>query len=208
MSQKNVDLADELERLLDGTTDAPWKWDKLRSGGGAPVIVGPHWGGRQSERVVCKVLFDPGSEDPQVHQNARLIVALRNLVPQIIAALRLTPDNGGVKSKALEDIAAERQRHFDVEGWTPEHDDEHKRGELAGAAACYILNNLSIDNTWLQSSVKQMVRELWPWAKSWWKPKDKRSDLVRAGSLIVAEIERLDRAALKSEARKEGSETC
>ena len=34
---------------------------------------------------------------------------------------------------------------------------------------------------------------LWPWAAEWWKPKDCRRNLVRAGALILAEIERLDR---------------
>ena len=31
------------------------------------------------------------------------------------------------------------------------------------------------------------------WDSEWWKPKDRRRDLIRAGALIVAEIERLDR---------------
>ena len=30
----------------------------------------------------------------------------------------------------------------------------------------------------------------WPWALNWWKPKDRRRDLIRAGALIVAELER------------------
>lgn len=34
----------------------------------------------------------------------------------------------------------------------------------------------------------------WPWDKSWWKPKGARRDLIRAAALIVAEIERIDRA--------------
>ena len=34
-------------------------------------------------------------------------------------------------------IARERQRQIEREGWTPEHDDEHTRGELVGAAMCY-----------------------------------------------------------------------
>lgn len=33
----------------------------------------------------------------------------------------------------------------------------------------------------------------WPWSREWWKPKNPRRDLVKAGALIVAEIERLDR---------------
>lgn len=39
---------------------------------------------------------------------------------------------------AILDVIAERQRQQSVEGWTPEHDDEHGRGEMAMAAVCYI----------------------------------------------------------------------
>lgn len=35
---------------------------------------------------------------------------------------------------ALEDIAAERRRQIEVEGWAPEHDDLHRDGVLARAA--------------------------------------------------------------------------
>lgn len=37
------------------------------------------------------------------------------------------------------------------------------------------------------------VPPTWPWGAEWWKPKEPRRDLVRAGALIIAEIERLDR---------------
>lgn len=91
-------------------------------------------------------------------------------------------------SKALEDIAAERRRQIEAEGWTPEHDDEHQAGQLADAAACYALYNFP-----------RVIRtRFWPWAQEWWKPKDFRRDLVKAGALIVAEIERMDRAAANS----------
>jgi hypothetical protein len=84
---------------------------------------------------------------------------------------------------AVEDIALERKRQVTVEGWTPEHDDEHAGGELASAAAAYALHSRSGagPHGW------------WPWSGEWWKPKGRRRDLVRAGALIVAEIERLDR---------------
>ncbi|MCR4231902.1 ead/Ea22-like family protein, partial [Escherichia coli] len=39
---------------------------------------------------------------------------------------------------AILDVIAERQRQQSVEGWMPEHDDEHCNGELAMAAVCYI----------------------------------------------------------------------
>jgi hypothetical protein len=35
----------------------------------------------------------------------------------------------------------------------------------------------------------------WPWPESWWKPTGDRRNLVKAGALILAEIERIDRAA-------------
>lgn len=87
----------------------------------------------------------------------------------------------------IESIAAERRRQIEVEGWTPEHDDEHDSGEMAAAASCYSI----------AAFYKPYERfpVFWPWGKSWWKPKDRRSNLVRAGALIAAEIDRLDRSA-------------
>jgi hypothetical protein len=83
-------------------------------------------------------------------------------------------------SNALKDIEAERRRQIEAEGWTPEHDDEHSSGELADAAACYARG--------------RQMSSVWPWADEWWKPGTRRRELVKAGALIVAEIERLDRA--------------
>jgi len=40
---------------------------------------------------------------------------------------------------------------------------------------------------------------LWPWSPMWWRPTTQRRDLVKAGALIMAEIERIDRAAAQSQ---------
>lgn len=88
----------------------------------------------------------------------------------------------------IDEIAAERRRQVEVEGWTAEHDDQHIEGQLAGAAACYCLGSVS---HWAGSMA---IKSLWPWSPAWWKPKDRRRDLVRAAALLIAEIERLDRA--------------
>ena len=90
---------------------------------------------------------------------------------------------------ALADIAKERQRQREVEGWTPEHDDAHVSAELAMAGACYAL--ASFLNT--EHALNTTFTRYWPWDRKWWKPKTPRKNLVRAGALIVAEIERLDR---------------
>lgn len=99
-------------------------------------------------------------------------------------------------SEAIADIAAERRRQIEVEGWTPEHDDEHERAEMACAAACYALSGTSADEAIYIHGRWKDIRDLfWPWSRDWWKPKDRRRNLVKAGALIVAEIERLDRLA-------------
>ncbi|MBS9720203.1 hypothetical protein JYU29_05815 [Tianweitania sp. BSSL-BM11] len=103
-------------------------------------------------------------------------------------------------SKALLDIAAERQRQQAVEGWTPEHDDTHEGGQLSAAAATYAYGASLSDErrasiTGIFSIRNNMLaNDLWPWEHSFWKPTDRRRDLVKAGALIAADIERLDRA--------------
>lgn len=88
---------------------------------------------------------------------------------------------------ALADIAAERRRQIEEEGWTPEHDDQHDNRMLSAAAACYALH-------WMTEAGNPFF--FWPWDESWWKPStDPRRNWVKAGALIVAEIERHDRAA-------------
>lgn len=107
-----------------------------------------------------------------------------------------------LSQQAIDDVVAERQRQINQEGWSASHDDEHEPGELAAAAANYALNascQLSpYDGT---SCERPPIEHAWPeWLadppRPWtWKPKDARRDLVRAAALIIAEIERFDRAA-------------
>lgn len=104
-------------------------------------------------------------------------------------------------------IAAERQRQIEQEGWTPEHDDGHILGEMAAAGASYAL----LGTRWKDASIlgAPLIRSiLWPWGAEWFKPTeypdppytpnvfiDKRvRDLVKAGALIAAEIDRLQRS--------------
>ncbi|MEJ0095151.1 MAG: hypothetical protein WDN46_17560 [Methylocella sp.] len=99
---------------------------------------------------------------------------------------------------AARDVIAERKRQVEVEGWTPEHDNLLRKGELALAAAAYAFATTDSDK-----SRSAGLRPLWwPWSLSWWKPTTRRRDLVKAGALILAEIERLDRAALQASKEK------
>lgn len=87
---------------------------------------------------------------------------------------------------AAVDVLAERQRQVAAEGWTASHDDEYQNSELADAAACYAIH---AHNQGFSTPAH------WPWPPTWWKQTNPRRDLVKAGALILAEIERIDRAA-------------
>lgn len=104
-------------------------------------------------------------------------------------------------TKAARDVLAERLRQVTEEGWTAEHDDRHDSGEIAIAAACYAIHGVGGDvSMWPRAAKLGLWGALrWPWDWSWWKPKDRRRDLVRAGALIIAEIERLDRISTGQE---------
>lgn len=104
-------------------------------------------------------------------------------------------------SRAELDVAAERQRQINSEGWDTEHDDEHDGGDLACAAAAYALCAGDVLNPQSQGDGEYITDPpvMWPWSGAWWKPKDARRNLVKAGALILAEIERMDRAAAHQE---------
>ena len=109
-------------------------------------------------------------------------------------------------SQAVHDVIDERLRQQNKEGWTPEHDDTHARGELARAAAQYVIlsawpdeaerkvfegeNYMSVP---FSASHLSGGMPIWPFSPEWLKPTTRRHDLVKAGALILAEIERLDR---------------
>lgn len=100
----------------------------------------------------------------------------------------------------IEIITEERQRQIDVEKWTSEHDDEHENAELTKAAIVYadyagILVEIEGEFSRIK---KDYLPDLWPWDKKWWKPSnDPIRNLAKAGALIAAEIDRLQRSKEK-----------
>jgi hypothetical protein len=100
------------------------------------------------------------------------------------------------ETDAARDLLAERKRQVEKEGWTPSHDDAHDRGELAAAAGCYALG-ACLPTHEVDGPGSYVIPSFWPWDGEWWKSSTRRRDLIKAGALILAEIERLDRAALQ-----------
>jgi hypothetical protein len=94
------------------------------------------------------------------------------------------PEKSGITlSRAAQDVVLERQRQVSA----LYRDDGYTRGELAMASSvCARL-----------AGQADTMSTGWPWAPDTFKPSaDRRRDLVKAGALILAEIERLDRQGL------------
>jgi hypothetical protein len=112
-------------------------------------------------------------------------------------------------------IQEERRQQLTREGYTPEHDDKHVIGELLSAANCYtvagdcLANGAVLMGSGYLETPENLVQEIldnkfgnavaWPWEKDCLKiSPDSIRNLVKAGALIAAEIDRLKRL----EARK------
>lgn len=97
--------------------------------------------------------------------------------------------------RALALIRTERERQIAVEGYSRKHDDVHDGGALACAAAAYALRSAA-DPPYPNESV--MAEHAWPWGADDFQEtvrgKSPLRQLVIAGALIVAEIERRRRA--------------
>lgn len=116
---------------------------------------------------------------------------LRDRAPEVQAEAARVDDalDSDALGDAARDVIAERQRQMSVEGWTPEHDDEHADRELALAAIVYTESAVGYHAS---------CPDTWPWSPKWFKPTTPRRDLVKAAALILAEIERIDRVASSS----------
>lgn len=105
------------------------------------------------------------------------------------------PPLGGVATAAARDVLAERLRQVSVEDWTPEHDDAHPSGEIAAFAALYAMPPAA--RSWPAADTGYGDTFGAALCPDDWQPKfgDRRRELVKAGALLLAEIERLDRAS-------------
>lgn len=116
-------------------------------------------------------------------------------------ALRFGPLHARIA--AAEGVLTERKRQIETEGWTAEHDDEHRDDQLVTAALSYAIAGMCADDDGATDfAVKPPA--MWPWSEARWKPKNRRRDLERAAALLLAEIERLDRAAARAATGTQG----
>ena len=93
-------------------------------------------------------------------------------------------------------IENERMRQVLQEGYDAEHDSAHIHGELAHAGAAYAFYS-GCQTKFNDASYENDAPVIWPWSNSDWRPSDNPvRNLVKAGALIAAEIDRLLRNPL------------
>lgn len=89
-------------------------------------------------------------------------------------------------------MLVERERQVGAEGYDTAHDDGHCDGELFAVATLYwqLATGVTLP---MHEVLGERIPVGFPWDPEWWKPKNPRRDLERAGALCLAEIERLKR---------------
>lgn len=155
-------------------------WDKRQSnsgGGSSNKPVEPDPASTEDEEETAELF--PGTDAAATVSAAPVppaAVMRDHLAAQ--AQAREHPTNA-----ALRLIAEERRRQVESEGYSPDQDDEQNEdGEMALAAAAYAASAAGDPDCAL----------FWPggWDPHMFKPAGETRDLVRAGALIVAELER------------------
>lgn len=121
---------------------------------------------------------------------------------RVETALMQLPIGFRRREEILGEIGEERSRQIAVEGYVFDDDDAHDRGELALMAASYAVKTVAggTANNAMRIALQRRAAELWPFLSGPKSHLHSRRELVIAAALLVAEIERLDRAeARKSE---------
>lgn len=102
------------------------------------------------------------------------------------------------EARVIADIVAERLHQVNDHGHSAEHDDTHVNDEIAAAACFYAMPPAARDwdasGTGYGSTFGEAIAPAdWTLVAG-----ERRQDLVKAAAMLVAEIERLDRANLKA----------
>ncbi len=98
----------------------------------------------------------------------------------------------------VELIAKERERQIKEEGWSSEHDSVYFNNELVLAAISYALPESMREKKTITLDVydekETDIPIYFSWQDKWWKPtpEDRTRELVKAGALIAAEIDRIN----------------
>lgn len=198
--EKLSDLGSRLEDYQLGITAAPQAQADARE---AQLLAFAVSEIRRDEMGHAPVLYvskgqldnhrDPDGPDSTTHGRylpARITPAGKFTTPLFAVPHALTP--------AARDVLAERQRQITQEGYDPQHDDDHVNDEIAAMAALFLMPEGARDWDATSTSYGDTLGEaMLPC--DWGMPNfgdDRRRQLVKGTAMGLAEIERIDRAAI------------
>lgn len=170
----------------DGAALTPGGQDPAAAPVAAPAAVAPAPAPAAAPGVVESA---PGAPTPLdgVSGSDPLFKVSADLVEPLAAAMvPLEPWSYYGQSLAAVDVLKERCRQVEGEGYSIEQDDTYTDYQLPRAAICYGIKAAGLPD--------HLERLYWPFRSSAVKPANRRRSLVKAAALILAEIERLDRA--------------
>lgn len=99
-----------------------------------------------------------------------------------------------ITNAVIDEIAHERARQIQEEGYTPEIDDAVYQGGTSGELAFAAASYAKCAALELQGRDGKQMPATWPWSAECWKPCAPRRALVKAAALLIAQIEQIDRA--------------
>lgn len=174
-----------------------------QAGGAAPIIVAIE--GLQGFKCAARAQGTAGGNDPAECDWPACGCDERAM--QVIESLQ---ESGNLAlTKAAGDVLRERERHVTGEGFTAAHDDERDPGVLASGAASYAF--YACDQLHPASQGDGQMQDFppssWPYHAKWWKPVNPRVAMVKAAAMLIAEIEKLDRAAARAPVDVVGDES-
>lgn len=130
--------------------------------------------------------FDPASAESKT---GVVLVGTEALRARIAAALNAAPELQ-VEIDAAAEVAAEvfveRLRQIIEEGHSVEQDDAYTDYQLPRAAVCYAIRGAGLP--------PHKSTLYWPWNPATFKPAGDDRDLIKAAALILAELQRRQRA--------------
>ena len=133
----------------------------------------------------------PSGEEPE---DSEEVAMLRGEIGRLSNLLNTHVEGVSGATTAGLDALGERARQRRMEGYDDAHDDAHDDFALSSAAIAYTMDARLRGTT--GHGFTETPPPNWPWDASDWKPKSVRQALVVAAALIIAEIERMDRARI------------
>lgn len=85
------------------------------------------------------------------------------------------------RARGVDLIRRERQRQIEEKGYDARHDFREPLNSIVAAAVSYAMCDIDMKE----------AEAWWQWDFRHWKPKDRKRNLVRAGALIAAAIDKI-----------------